>query len=225
MKHFSKITVLLSAVLLMACAQTKEDLLVVEASIPFDVSSEEGFDEKFFIDNQSNLESYGWQYKDGILSFNMRFPNRVFITTDGQRITLDEDSKVDVNDISKESLERIQICLGDSNMITLVLQDGVYTIDADEFFASMDGYSCCKGAPAIQSFGGDETPTVPRCQDYNGPLGNGQNDQSGLQRIINFIGSDCSYALAQGLCVDEHSNGKGGCYATHGEVLCSELIK
>jgi hypothetical protein len=224
MSHYSNLSILLSVALLAACVQTKEEPMLIEANVPIDVSLEEGFDEEFFIDNQATLESCGWQYKDGVLSFAIRFPNKEVITMDGQRLLSDADSKVNINNVPKELLENIQISIGDNNVITLALQDGIYTIDAEVFFDSMDGGSCCKGSPIVQSFGGDDTPSVPRCQDYNGPLGNGQNDQSGLQRIINFIGSDCNFALSQGLCVDEHVNGKGGCFNTHGGKICSELI-
>ncbi len=84
----------------------------------------------------------------------------------------------------------------------------------------MNPMSCC-------STKGDTNPetNAPRCMDYNGPLGNGENDETGIQRHINFIGSDCFYAVAKGLCLDEHSNGKGGCYNTHGGKLCTEIIK
>lgn len=86
----------------------------------------------------------------------------------------------------------------------------------------MDG-ACCN-SKNLKAMTHPDGEGVPRCIDYNGPLGNGKNDQGKLQSIINFIGSDCDRAMAKGLCWDEHSNGAGGCYKSHGGKLCSELI-
>lgn len=141
MSHFSSLSIFLFAALFAACVQTKEEPMLIEANVPIDVSLEEGFDEEFFIGNQATLESCGWQYKDGVLSFAIRFPNKEVITMDGQRLLSDADSKVNINNVPKELLENIQISIGDNNVITLALQDGIYTIDAEVFFDSMDGGS------------------------------------------------------------------------------------
>jgi hypothetical protein len=63
-----------------------------------------------------------------------------------------------------------------------------------------------------------------RCLDYNGPYSDGKNyTLSDIRAWRNAIFSDCDLALSAGYCWTEHIT-KKGCYATHGNRVCSALI-
>lgn len=109
--------------------------------------------------------------------------------------------------------------------LTISFQDGEYSITADDFFRSMNDYCCGYPLRTFNHGSNEGDDEIPICVDYNGPLGNGKNDEGNkAQELINFIGSDCSKAMAKGLCLDEHFNGMGGCYKTRGSRICSEIL-
>lgn len=168
--------------------------------------------------NQAVLEELGWKILDG--------------SKLGFRIQLLDFKPIKANK-NTDSLS-LRNNLNDKEVV-VIKQNDIYVLDIESFLANMDVATCCTGVlrsnPDGSSTGEnqDKTPEgdgVPRCVDYNGPLGNGKNDEKGIQKYINFIGSDCSMAAMKGLCWDEHGNknGKGGCYNTHGGKLCTELI-
>lgn len=214
--------VLYSLVSLWFCASCSlnkqvDNLVKIEADATINLSSIDGFNEDFFISHEEELAKCGWTYSDGELSFVVSFPEKTLETFEGNIIHTNNESKADLSSIPNSSLDSILIKTPSSTLI-LHLINGKYEIDLYELLLAMDG-SCCMSEEMTKS-----GRSVPRCIDYNGPLGNGQNDQGKMQSIINFIGSDCSYAVMQGLCLDEHENGMGGCYNTHGGVLCTDLI-
>lgn len=219
------LTLFFSSVLFVSCFQSKIEYLPLETSISVKLPDEDGFDDSILKQNKSILDQYGWSYENGNLSLTLRFPDMDVKASGGYQLHTDSNSQINIHGIPKESLDEITIQLNGRDDLALILQNGSYVINSDLFFDIMEGKGCCQNEAQVQSVNdGGQTPTPPRCQDYNGPLGNGQNDQSGLQRIINFIGSDCNIAMNRGLCIDEHINEKGGCYNSHGGQLCSELI-
>ena len=159
---------------------------------------------QFLFREQERLRDMGWSYEKGQLVRIMQVPNTL-IQKEGK----------------EESAQRMFIQIG-SGRLFLELDGDIYSLNMEDFFKSMDG--CCnqKNPSATKSM--SEPTDVPRCKDYNGPLGNGQNDQGKVQSLINFIGSDCDLAMGKGLCWDEHNNDMGGCYNTHGGVICTDLL-
>lgn len=191
----------------------------IEAEATIDVSNLSGYNDSYFSDNIDILKKYGWTYSNGCISYVVDFPNTTIIDKDGEKYLSNEESVIQVPKSNSESISQIHIELENAT-ITLYSQDGKYVISMDDFLDAMDGKCCHKSSsPETKSM---QEP--PRCIDYNGPLGDNENYETGAQRIINYIGSDCNLANLQGLCLGEHSNGKGGCYNTHGGKLCTELI-
>lgn len=123
--------------------------------------------------------------------------------------------------IKKKDERSFFVSLG-AERLSLQVNGEIFVLDINDFFNSMD---CCPDSEHTCETKRMSVPSeVPRCNDFNGPLGNGQNDQGGVQGVLNFIGSDCDRAMAKGLCWDEHSNNMGGCYNTHGGKLCADLL-
>lgn len=209
-----------------SCAHKNEQeplLTTVEATLKMDFTVFDGFDDKIFLDNADKLKELGCTYKDGVVNINVKFPNADVLTANGTKLRTDENAQVDLRSLEATLKERLDVVLGNQH-VTLLLKGEEYVIDSEFFFGSMDG-GCCSTSQKVRSSDGNSgEQEVPRCKDYNGPLGNGKNDQATIQAAINFIGSDCFYAVARGMCVDEHTNGKGGCYRSHGGKLCTELI-
>lgn len=154
----------------------------------------------FLLGEQERLKSLGWSYEHGRLMKVMQVPENL-IQSDNSEIN---EQKVFIST--------------ESGKLLLQLKGGLYSINMEDLFKNM--YGCCDQAHAT---GTKSMSEAPRCNDFNGPLGNGQNDQEGLQELINFLGSDCERAMSVGLCWDEHTK-KIGCYDNHGGVLCTDLL-
>lgn len=206
----------LAIVLLTGCSSSSlkvsRDLFFVEGEMSVNLSSLDGFEDTFFISHKEFLSRNGWSYSDGVLTLSFLLPEKTFFTEDGFEIHSNSQSQIDTSGINRQSLTRLTVD-SYSTPVTLIFNNGKYILDSNHFFFNMD---CCPPTKVVDN--------TPRCKDYNGPYGDQQNDAGGLQEIINFIGSDCNLAMMQGLCLDEHSNGTGGCFATHGGKLCTELI-
>ncbi len=221
-----KLFLLLSCIVLCGACSRKEvkpQSLVIEAEMIFNLSNIEGFDETFFIMNKATLKDLGWEYKNGgFLSTTVKFPEKTFRTVNGSKISTDNHSCANVSNFPDEVLKTLILEENLNTEIVLNFNNGKYTIDATHFFDSMD-MLCCSEKQNLYGGDRDEQPRGERCIDYNGPLGNQQNDEKGIQEVINFLGSDCNIAVVMGLCWGEHGQGKS-CYRTHGEKICTELI-
>lgn len=168
------------------------------------------------------LEKFGWSYKDGYLESTITFPNKKIILSNGDTVTTDKNSYLNLSNKKDNNLEKIIL---DGQIYNLKQIENQLILNLPNYLIKMDG--CCTSNSDTRLMSLNKLTVMaapPRCNDFNGPLGNGLNDQSGLQEFLNFAGSDCSIALAQGNCLSEHMNGKGGCYNTHGGKLCGELI-
>lgn len=148
-----------------------------------------------------SLKKYNWEYENGFAVQQVLFPNKQIVLSNGDTVSTDH---FDLKEIDNQII-----------------------LDMPSYLLNMNG--CCRKTDQNKmiSFGKNVSNVAapPRCVDYNGPLGNGKNDEGTIQAAINFIGSTCNLAVLQGNCLKEHMNGEGGCYNTHGNKLCSELIR
>ncbi|RYD71682.1 MAG: hypothetical protein EOP53_23240 [Sphingobacteriales bacterium] len=174
---------------------------------------------------KEKLAKYGWSYKDGFIILDAVFPNKEVTLGDGTKIMTDEDSYIQVKNYSGGAPVKINL---EGNSYNLKMIQNTAILDVPSYLLKMDG-GCCGNVDKLAGMNAvsrlQYVAGNPRCVDYNGPMGNGQNDSGFWQESINFIGSTCSLAVAQGNCWGEHMDGTGGCYQNHGGRLCGELIR
>lgn len=201
---------LVSVSALVSCSfgkgQMSEEFIIVEVSGALKDADLELHN--YLLNNRAKLKELGWNYEYGQLSRAMQVPVSLVQSENNESI-------------KKKDERSFFVSLG-AERLSLQVNGEIFVLDINDFFNSMD---CCPDSEhTCETKRMSESSEVARCNDFNGPLGNGQNDQGGVQGVLNFIGSDCDRAMAKGLCWDEHSNNMGGCYNTHGGKLCADLL-